>query len=80
MVFGCSYECLNAYYRHGKRALGFTVKCGGCGEMKRKMPKCSLCKLTRYCSPVCQKADWKEHKKGCKEICKDKAKEKRAGV
>ncbi|GAX19969.1 hypothetical protein FisN_1Lh557 [Fistulifera solaris] len=27
--------------------------------------RCSRCKITYYCSPTCQKADWKRHKLGC---------------
>jgi thiaminase len=27
---------------------------------------CSACKVTKYCSPGCQKADWNIHKKTCK--------------
>ncbi|KAI0717160.1 hypothetical protein C8Q76DRAFT_726803 [Earliella scabrosa] len=32
------------------------------GEQKR----CSACKLTRYCSTTCQRADWPRHKVACK--------------
>lgn len=28
--------------------------------------KCARCKLVRYCSVVCQKADWKQHKEFCR--------------
>ena len=28
--------------------------------------KCSACSLVAYCGPVCQKAHWPLHKKGCK--------------
>ncbi|TFK45545.1 hypothetical protein OE88DRAFT_1121586 [Heliocybe sulcata] len=30
--------------------------------------RCSGCKLTRYCSVGCQKADWKRHKGACKAV------------
>jgi hypothetical protein len=33
-----------------------------------KLMKCQRCKLTYYCSKECQVADWKGHKKFCKEI------------
>ena len=37
-------------------------KCGSKGEMK----KCARCKVSCYCSRVCQKADWKGlHKEMC---------------
>lgn len=34
---------------------------------KQKMLICSACKNAKYCSVVCQKADWREHKPLCKE-------------
>jgi hypothetical protein len=41
-------------------------KCATCkGEGKPKLLLCSKCKQIQYCSPTCQKADWKEHKKDC---------------
>lgn len=81
MVFGCTYACLDGYYRHGRRTFGLRHKCTNCDEvMTGTEYKCSLCKYTRYCSSACQKADWKTHKKKCKEMCEDKTKEKQAGV
>lgn len=32
--------------------------------------KCSRCHVVKYCSADCQKADWKEHKKMCKDTAK----------
>jgi hypothetical protein len=29
---------------------------------------CSVCRVTRYCSPQCQKKDWKTHKIACKAL------------
>ncbi|GAQ89321.1 hypothetical protein KFL_005110030 [Klebsormidium nitens] len=46
---------------------GVQLPCDECwaakfsGELKR----CSRCKGARYCSPECQRAGWKEHKKSC---------------
>jgi len=40
--------------------------CGKCGKEAENMKKCSACKMIRYCSPECQKGDWKAHKKSCK--------------
>lgn len=41
------------------------LPCALCGE--RGSAWCSRCKSTWYCSKDCQKLDWKEHKKVCKE-------------
>jgi len=38
--------------------------CGVCG--KPSTSKCSMCKSVYYCSKLCQKRDWKSHKKVCK--------------
>mmetsp|Transcript_19975 Transcript_19975/g.49097 ORF Transcript_19975/g.49097 Transcript_19975/m.49097 type:complete len:366 (+) Transcript_19975:78-1175(+) len=46
-------------------------QCGHCGksgtskEFQLSLLLCSRCRLTRYCSKECQRADWKEHKKTC---------------
>ncbi|KAJ7590741.1 hypothetical protein C8J56DRAFT_1134477 [Mycena floridula] len=37
--------------------------CSVCGEPAKQ--KCSRCSSIRYCGPVCQKFDWKNHKKPC---------------
>ena len=39
--------------------------CKNCCIVKRKMTKCSGCKLVRYCSTSCQRNDWKFHKYQC---------------
>jgi len=38
------------------------IKCI-CGEDGTKI--CSKCKAKRYCSVICQRNDWKNHKKKC---------------
>ena len=44
--------------------------CANCYQSpKKSFFKCTSCKLTRYCSKECQKADWKLHKKS-KAHCK----------
>lgn len=40
--------------------------CSNCGDTEKELLKCSICKLTRYCSIECQKANWKNHKLICK--------------
>ena len=41
--------------------------CTGCGthDPGGRMRKCARCMLVRYCSPECQRAHWKTHKKVC---------------
>ncbi|GAA6059034.1 hypothetical protein JCM10212_001259 [Sporobolomyces blumeae] len=35
---------------------------------KDELLRCSLCRIVRYCSPACQKADWRVHKMECKAL------------
>ena len=39
-------------------------KCSYCNK-SGNVKTCSGCKKTKYCSRVCQKADWKSHKHRC---------------
>ncbi|CAE6381532.1 unnamed protein product [Rhizoctonia solani] len=52
-------------YVYGR--LGTTIgncqTCGGRGKPNLEM--CSRCKRARYCSRICQRADWPTHKKSC---------------
>ncbi|KAI0142231.1 hypothetical protein GGR57DRAFT_486192 [Xylariaceae sp. FL1272] len=45
-------------------------KCRNCNAMRgkntEKLMKCSRCKEASYCSPECQKADWKKHRAECR--------------
>jgi hypothetical protein len=49
------------------------LQCNACGSDKRKdanarspaLLTCMRCKLARYCSKDCQRADWKRHKVDC---------------
>jgi hypothetical protein len=44
---------------------GGIVYCpSGCGKAASKV--CSRCKTAAYCSPECQKSQWKSHKRECK--------------
>ena len=52
-----------------------TLPCGYVGCTSFALPyvvknnkKCSGCKIVRYCSPSCQKKDWKLHKIACKAV------------
>jgi hypothetical protein len=49
------------------------VKCSYCGvleETKKQFQKCSRCGFVFYCSKTCQRNDWQNHKKICKELRK----------
>ena len=39
--------------------------CAGLGCDKPGTSKCSACKNTPYCGPICQTADWSRHKEEC---------------
>ena len=44
-------------------------RCDVCKEGgKPKLLTCTRCKRSTYCSVVCQRADWKEHKTKCKTV------------
>ena len=41
-------------------------RCRHCGNPgKPKLLSCGACKVAKYCSAPCQKADWKKHKASC---------------
>merc|ERR1712098_941627 len=51
------------------------VKCANCGVLEKsekQFQKCSRCGFVFYCSKVCQRNDWQNHKQICKEIRKKK--------
>ena len=43
--------------------------CGTCGTKEGKLRVCAACGVVRYCSPACQKKDWKEgHRDACAQL------------
>lgn len=52
-LFGCN----------ARRKERTCTACGACWF--RRMPKCGRCQKTRYCSQICQRRAWKEHKRDC---------------
>ena len=41
------------------------AECNARRQLRRSFSKCKSCRVARYCSRKCQKADWKTHKKNC---------------
>jgi hypothetical protein len=62
--------------RAEKVADTFGSRCRNCGKGKSSdgvnLLRCSRCSIAKYCSPECQRADWKEHKKLCAKPVLDK--------
>lgn len=45
------------------------LKCGAATtKAGNPLLRCSKCKTVKYCSPDCQKKDWKKHKQMCKQV------------
>ena len=45
------------------------LKCGAATtKAGNPLLRCSKCKTVSYCSPDCQKKDWKKHKQMCKQM------------
>ncbi|KZV76650.1 hypothetical protein PENSPDRAFT_747529 [Peniophora sp. CONT] len=53
-----------------RRIIASTDLCAHCNKgppTRPELSRCSKCRLSMYCSPECQKAAWKQHKKVCSE-------------
>ena len=48
----------------GVSSSNFSV-CASCGKYSAELKKCSACKKTKYCDQICQRKNWKKHKKIC---------------
>ena len=85
VAIGCGMPCpdlLDVMARQGGDTLAHTRKllkraevrmCATCAapETDRRLSKCARCQVALYCSPECQRRDWKEgHKQSCKPVCK----------
>ncbi len=44
--------------------------CAACGIGALTMNKCGRCQMVRYCNAICQRADYKKHKKICPPVKK----------
>mmetsp|Transcript_22227 Transcript_22227/g.33477 ORF Transcript_22227/g.33477 Transcript_22227/m.33477 type:complete len:271 (-) Transcript_22227:121-933(-) len=69
--------CLDEKYEEvkytAKTGLCFNLQCHKPCVKRSKTMYCSRCRCVTYCSPECQKADWKIHKEDCLGYLKEKA-------
>ncbi|XP_046633695.1 F-box and WD repeat domain-containing 11-B-like isoform X1 [Daphnia pulicaria] len=52
-------------------ALNFLPICNFCKQVKKRLLKCASCMSAKYCSSVCQKADWNHHRYLCRKTEKN---------
>jgi hypothetical protein len=73
-----------SYYFHEKRVFGFKgalCKRKNCMKTDLNLPKkerfrtCPSCKSVYYCSQLCRKLDWEDHREECKDFRKNPKKE-----
>ena len=81
-VGNCGRNVVSHDTNNFTRPLGFTKSathltdpCGNCGVNEPtdgavKFLQCGGCRRKRYCTPTCQKADWKKHRVLCEAIVK----------
>uniref|UniRef100_A0A8C6VCQ4 [histone H3]-lysine(4) N-trimethyltransferase n=1 Tax=Naja naja TaxID=35670 RepID=A0A8C6VCQ4_NAJNA len=58
------YRAAPFAYIVSKKRLGGV--CEHCLRSKEQLPRCSQCKIARYCGAHCQKEAWLDHKRECK--------------
>lgn len=56
--------CFKKKFSKRKEAKNWCYHCGFHIKLTR-YPKCAQCKVAKYCSYDCQKADWKNHREFC---------------
>jgi hypothetical protein len=65
-------SCVEIMKSHSAFGKALTlVKCAKCKTLEKsekQFKKCARCGFVFYCSKVCQKNDWSNHKKICKQI------------
>lgn len=63
-----------------KKTNAYCWACGWRGEEnERLLNMCRGCRTARYCSEQCHKDDWKQHKKFCLKVSRDKVRPKVSG-
>ncbi|XP_046633671.1 F-box and WD repeat domain-containing 11-B-like isoform X1 [Daphnia pulicaria] len=65
-VMGVNREMGNVNCRDIIWTLNFLPICNFCKKVKKRLPKCASCKSAKYCSSICQKADWNHHRDLCR--------------
>lgn len=68
--FGKEISMANIFdVKMSKKSNAYIIDCASCGRPPRADEKefkaCGRCKRVRYCSKICQKADWPNHKAKC---------------
>lgn len=71
-VYYCNDECKSADWSSHRlkcplqASVRYCRRCGpGAWDERCRQKKCARCKLARYCSTECQRADWIDHKNEC---------------
>ena len=63
-----------------KREARACQTCGKPATAEKKLKKCSVCRLVRYCSTECRDGDWKVHKVVCRKKGEEEEEEEEEDV
>ena len=58
---------LAVFHKHEGAKMPDKVCCK-CGEKRRKLKRCTSCKVVYYCGKQCQQQDWPTHKTKCRSL------------
>jgi len=73
-------DAIPAHEEFMKRHERLGGRCHSCKcfeEKEAKFKQCGTCKTVKYCSTVCQRKDWDDHKKECKFVGQTRGKQKK---
>eukprot|EP01025_Chloroclados_australasicus_P068363 TRINITY_DN9491_c0_g1_i4.p1 TRINITY_DN9491_c0_g1~~TRINITY_DN9491_c0_g1_i4.p1 ORF type:complete len:643 (-),score=33.87 TRINITY_DN9491_c0_g1_i4:367-2235(-) len=71
---GCQLKVIDAKQQQNIQSSKAPGTCSHCGKIAPQL-RCSRCKLTKYCSQRCQKADWSQHKHKCQNTIHEQQKQ-----